>query len=157
MWTCFPWGRNISEVSGGSASSSYKKTAKKKVVAKKETPSPTTNTVTSLKFYKTNEQAQLPTFATPFAIYMKSVLCGFPLESQFATSWSICHIFAICHIFCVSGGNISLICHICGNYLLAAFKDPLRKLHYKFTTFPSFATYEKPFLHRFKKELNGHI
>ena len=39
-------------------------TAKKKVVAKKETPSPTTNTVTSLKFYKTNEQAQLPTFAT---------------------------------------------------------------------------------------------
>ena len=39
-------------------------TAKKKVVAKTETPSPTTNKVTSLKFYKTNEEAQLPTFAT---------------------------------------------------------------------------------------------
>jgi len=36
-------------------------TAKKKVVAKTES-SPTTNT--SLKFYKTNEEAQLPTFAT---------------------------------------------------------------------------------------------
>ena len=36
-------------------------TAKKKVVAKTETPSPTTNKVTSLKFYKTNEEAQLPT------------------------------------------------------------------------------------------------
>jgi len=34
------------------------------VVAKKESPSSTTNTVTSLKFYKTNEEAQLPTFAT---------------------------------------------------------------------------------------------
>jgi len=39
-------------------------TAKKKVVAKTESPSPTTNTGTSLKFYKTNDQAQLPTFAT---------------------------------------------------------------------------------------------
>ena len=36
-------------------------TAKKKVVTKTES-SPTTNT--SLKFYKTNEEAQLPTFAT---------------------------------------------------------------------------------------------
>jgi len=34
------------------------------VVAKTESPSPTTNTGTSLKFYKTNDQAQLPTFAT---------------------------------------------------------------------------------------------
>jgi len=39
-------------------------TAKKKVVAKTETPSPTTNKVTSLKFYRLNEQALLPTFAT---------------------------------------------------------------------------------------------
>ena len=39
-------------------------TAKKKVVAKTETPSPTTNTSTSLKFYRLNEQAILPTFAT---------------------------------------------------------------------------------------------
>ena len=39
-------------------------TAKKKVVAKTETPSSTTNKVTSLKFYRLNEQAILPTFAT---------------------------------------------------------------------------------------------
>ncbi len=39
-------------------------TAKKKVVAKTETPSPTTNTSTSLKFYRTTESAILPTFAT---------------------------------------------------------------------------------------------
>ena len=39
-------------------------TAKKKVVAKTETPSPTTNKVTSLKFYRTTESAILPTFAT---------------------------------------------------------------------------------------------
>ena len=38
-------------------------TAKKKVVAKTES-SPTTNTSTSLKFYRLNEQAILPTFAT---------------------------------------------------------------------------------------------
>ena len=39
-------------------------TAKKKVVAKTETPSPTTNKVTSLKFYRTTETAKFPTFAT---------------------------------------------------------------------------------------------
>ena len=39
-------------------------TAKKKVVAKTETPSSTTNKVTSLKFYRTTESAILPTFAT---------------------------------------------------------------------------------------------
>ena len=39
-------------------------TAKKKVVAKTESPSPTTNKVTSLKFYRTTESAILPTFAT---------------------------------------------------------------------------------------------
>jgi len=39
-------------------------TAKKKVVAKTESPSPTTNKVTSLKFYRTTETAKLPTFAT---------------------------------------------------------------------------------------------
>ena len=38
-------------------------TAKKKVVTKTES-SPTTNTSTSLKFYRLNEQAILPTFAT---------------------------------------------------------------------------------------------
>ena len=38
-------------------------TAKKKVVAKTES-SPTTNTSTSLKFYRTTESAILPTFAT---------------------------------------------------------------------------------------------
>ena len=38
-------------------------TAKKKVVAKTES-SPTTNKVTSLKFYRTTESAILPTFAT---------------------------------------------------------------------------------------------
>jgi len=41
-------------------------TAKKKVVAKTES-SPTTNTITSLKFYRLNEQAILPTFATKHA------------------------------------------------------------------------------------------
>ncbi len=39
-------------------------TAKKKVVVKKESPSPITNTSTSLKFYRTTESAILPTFAT---------------------------------------------------------------------------------------------
>ena len=39
-------------------------TAEKKVVAKTESPSPTTNKVTSLKFYRTTESAILPTFAT---------------------------------------------------------------------------------------------
>ena len=39
-------------------------TAKKKVVAKTETPSSTSNKVTSLKFYRTTESAILPTFAT---------------------------------------------------------------------------------------------